>query len=578
MKKIILIITLLFSSFILFANKSIHAISNHSTILSITNDSYNESDWYRDGDYMYYSPIENDSQSFWDNGFNANGHHSFVIYGKYKDITILEIDLDGYGFKEIPLNLENKNVKRDYLSIYMDNLDKETYERSGWVNATTSYVGTTLTDYISPHKSIMVIPPKEHLTNFEAPRIRFFLPEQWEEIPSNPDITDINNLPGTKSNKIGTVNFKVEGFNLTVQINYEAKVYYLLYKYSSEQDMELFDTIESYYMNINNKPQIIISHGDQKYLHDILTAKENEKPAFVPHSVWDLKTNDIQTKDRYATNVYIKQNKKGVVVSYVYIDEFIIDKMISATVRWTSRQKNSFPASIFMGKYTEYETHEQTLVNDRYLEYRDLTSNWQTYIPIWNVIRGVYQIAKTYEMQEIQSVNLNNIQKDFNVTKNEIESYFRSANKDFTELNKNPRYQVWALALQSGVNYLDLKTEMFPQNDNPNDERNFKIINIDYITNGKLYVADGNDMDLFISIAPGLTNQNPVQTGRTIIDTIIFIGAVLLVVSILVKSKAFTSLRKFLTTSVIILIVGAGLYILWTLFDAGTIFSLILRL
>ena len=74
-------------------------------------------------------------------------------------------------------------------------------------------------------------------------------------------------------------------------------------------DMTLFDTIEALYLNLDgNTPQIYINNGSDRYLSDMIN---NQAKAFVPHTIWDLTTNDLSVVDSYNAHVLIKQNNEG---------------------------------------------------------------------------------------------------------------------------------------------------------------------------------------------------------------------------------------------------------------------------
>ena len=224
-------------------------------------------------------------------------------------------------------------------------------------------------------------------------------------------------------------------------------------------------------------------------MKEILTTPD-ETPAFVPHSIWNLKTNDINTVLKYTTYSYIKQNNKGVIISYVYTDAFIIDNILSTTLSWTSRTKYNFPNSLWAGQYSEWETRQETLTSDEYLNYHKKTSDWQDIIPIWNLARGLYKTFKTYHIPKINSVNIDTPQDDYNVTRKEVEGYFQSINADMN-FNVNDKYKLWAFALEEGFDYFGLNTEFYHNDTNPSDPRNFNIIEIRYETNGKMYVTEG---------------------------------------------------------------------------------------
>ena len=389
---------------------------------------------------------------------------------------------------------------------------------------------------------------KDYINDFYTPGKVIRKVNQFE-IPGE-NITNVNDLPITANNRLGTVLFEVDGLNVKIQISYNSRVYYINRSFDINTDMSIFTTIEAYFMNIDGNPQIIINNSDRPYLRDILEAPENQTPAFVPHTIWDLLTNELEIVSSYKTNVYIKQTAKGPIVSYVYIDEFIIDNMISAHLSWADRQKNGFPYSLIFGKYTDWEIHEDIFVNDEYLEYKNLTSNWENFIPGWNIIRGIYQLTKTYEMPRIDNVNWSNIQPEYNITKTEVETYFRNTNPDFETFNSNPRYKLWAFGLQGGKSYMGTQTEIYHNPDDLDDPMNFKIIQLVYITNGQLYEAVGNDMDLIIVLDPkidGIANENNTDWIKVIIIVAVLLGWIM----VLNGNQGFKKMQNFIRITLI---------------------------
>lgn len=383
---------------------------------------------------------------------------------------------------------------------------------------------------------------------YEAPTIALtdmILYAKWEErVATTPDL-----LPLTADNKLGTVSFRVIGNRVETDIYYNNMYYSLNHTFDISSDFEIFNTKEAYYINLDGTPQIFINHSDRLYLKDILEAKPGEKPAFVPHTIWDLNTNELTTRNQYTTNVFIKQNDKGLLISYVYIDEFIIDKINSAVISWTSRQKNNFVNSIFLGKYSEWETNIVEMTGDEEFKYRNLTSSWQDIIPYWNIISATYKLNKKYELPRINSVDFNQIQPEYNITQNEVESYFRSINSNFDKFNLNSRYKLWAFTLQEGKNYLGTQTEIYNNPNDLKDEKNFKILNLQYTTNGKLYETVGDDIEIKTVLDPtidGITNQK--ESKRPLI---IFIVISALYALVLLKTNAFKSSKKFIETSLV---------------------------
>lgn len=395
--------------------------------------------------------------------------------------------------------------------------------------------------------------------------------EEEGKFPDDIVFTEVEDLPKTPKGLIPRVYFKTEGYSLKIQIVISGRAFYLKYNFTDEQDMSLFDTVESYFLNID-EPQIIINHSDRPYLREILESPNNESPAFVPHSIWDLNTNEIETQLKYAANVYIKNNNHGVMISYVYIDEFIMDQIISTTLSWTSRVKKSV-LGINAG-YTDWAVQDAVFTNSDYLTYKNKSASWQNYVPGWNQVRNIYQHLKTYEMPRIASVNLDNPQKDYNVTRHELDRYFKEVNPDFDEISKDKRFKVWAFALEPEAlneismwtGYIYNRTTQFYDNPNdPKDPYNFQIININYITNGKVYETIGDDMNIYIKVDEGLLPTE--DEGRTILEKAMF-WAITAVIVIILNGSNFFKDKKGRSWMVMLKLglVGVSVFLLWTWF------------
>lgn len=388
------------------------------------------------------------------------------------------------------------------------------------------------------------------------------------------DNSKIENLPRTSRNQLGDVSLDISGNEVLVKISYNNELYYLDYKFKEDTDLSLFETIEAYYINLG-EPQIIINHSDKPYLKYILESPEDEKSAFVPHTVWDLNSNQMNTVEEYQTYVYLKQNPKGVMLAYLYIDEYIIDKLLTAEISWVSRQKNGFPASLVLGKYTEWKRHYETLASDDYLQYKNLTSDWQDVVPIWNILRGIYKLSKNYTMPQIDSVNFNNIQPEYNITKNEYEHYMNLVSDDFFELSQNERYKVWALSFQQGKSWFGTQTYIHEYDyDNPDNPNNFNVIKLTYQTNGQLYEAIGQDMEL------NHWQDDKIDHGAEENDytKYIFIGLAILLLISAFNSKSFKDPKAAINFIIGAGIVLAAIYLGYLLFIKGNILTVILRL
>ncbi len=374
-------------------------------------------------------------------------------------------------------------------------------------------------------------------------------------------------LPETFESLLGDVKFEVNENVVTINVVYGGARYVLNKTFAPSQDMEIFDTLEAYYMNIDSTPQIVISHDkERKYLADILKSPDGEAPAFVPHSYWDLNTNQIKTIETYATNVYLKRTDKGVHVAYVYIDEFIMDKILSVHLQYTYRLKNSAIVWPIYGKYTDWTQDDLFFTSDDHLEYLNMAKNWQRYVPYWNHVFNLYTMAKTYELPRIDNVNWNNIQPEYNITKLEVEKYYREMNPNFMHLKDNPRYKLWAFALGQGADVYGSKSQIYHNQDNPTDPLNFHIMSIKYETVGKLYETIGSDQTLLVTMPEDLDGIKEEENARDWLMIIIVIVIAIGYILVLSENGGFKSMKHFLKVSVVYFVLILALYLLWTKF------------
>lgn len=337
----------------------------------------------------------------------------------------------------------------------------------------------------------------------------------YEAVIENPsEFNTLADLPNTADNILGNVYFTVLGNQVILTIWYSNTPYTLKYNFSPQTDMTLFNTEEAYFIKRDGKPQIFINKSDRLYLRDILSANSNETPAFVPHVIWDLNTNTLSKVEKYNAYAYVKQNPQGVLVAYYYVDEFIMDNILSTTLTYTSRKVMQRWGGLITEK-TEWQTYVWSHTSDSEIEYRDLTASWQLLIPVYNLIFANIKTNTYYRMPAIQALNFNNLPAQYNVTKSEIETKYAEVNSSFNQLKNNPRYKVWAFALQEGANadvgiIGNVQTEFYHNPDNENDPKNLKIIEIVYMTDEKIYTTVGQDMNLHIIVEPdidGIANE-----------------------------------------------------------------------
>lgn len=377
----------------------------------------------------------------------------------------------------------------------------------------------------------------------------------------------IGDLPKTENKILGDVFFTVDGQDVTVAIWYNGTAQNLHYTMSSETDMKLFSSKEAYFINVNNKPQIFINNSDRLYLRDILLAENDAKPAFVPHTIWDLESNELTRVQKYNSHVYFKQNDKGVMMAYFYVDEFIMDNILSTTLSYWSR----LTKRALWGFWKEegpWERQEWSFTNEDTLEYRDLTSEWYDWITGWGLISLGIKSMKYYEMPRIAHVDLSNNNPDYNITRNELNDVFSNRYEDFNELTEDSDFKLWAFALEEGKDYSiiygsDVRTEIYNNKENLNDYKNLKIMELVYETNGKIYTTVGNDMNLIIEVHPDIDGVEKDKEKTPWWALPLFIGGAIVLFGTISKNGGFKSFSKLAKSLITIAIFAAAIYLLY---------------
>lgn len=364
------------------------------------------------------------------------------------------------------------------------------------------------------------------------------------EIPAD-DLTTVDNLPKTSSSDnnfidgFGRVNFTVEGMDILVRIVYYGE-HKLKYTMAPGTDMSLFNTIEALYLNLDGEtPQIYINNGSDRYLSDMIN---NQSKAFVPHTIWDLKSNDLSVVNSYNAHVLIKQNNEGLLMAYYYTDALVMDNILAASLEYTTRIKTSI-----FGVYHEYSEWRRTLweyTSSEYIEYKDLTLDWKDMIPSWSIYALGLKMTNQLSLPRIDVVDFSNLQPGYNISLSEVNNYFRQRTENFEDIIVNSNYKLFAFSLGVGVSIdaglgITAQTEFYNNTENTNDVNNFKIMRLVYITDGKLYTTVGDDMNLDITVDPPLNETTPPEKHPLLMiwdwivtNWLIVLGIVLFVVGL----------------------------------------------
>lgn len=388
------------------------------------------------------------------------------------------------------------------------------------------------------------------------------------DIPDD-EYTTVDKLPLTEENPniynmFGGVKFYKDGNRVVVIITYYVD-YKIRFNLDANTDFSIFtEAIEAYYLNVNGKPQIIINNTDKPILKDLLLSEVNyDVPEFLVHTIWDLKTNTLETVDKYDAYVYLKQNNTGAVVAYFYTDDIVIDNIMKVRLKFSTRDRYKFPFNLSKGDYSDWETEEVEYEANDFFRYKNKTSDWQDWIPVWNRIRWITKLAKTYEMPGVEKVNFDNQQSYYNVTINELNSYYAKKNSDFNRIKDNSRYNVHAFALYENKDNM-VQEKQFYNTENPDDPNNFQIIEMLFKTNGELHVLHASDWDIKLSpggpgvVIPDDPNAKPAPSKLPFI--ILIIVSVLFVFAV-IKGKDKITGKKVMSVAFAFLLIGVIIFI-----------------
>jgi hypothetical protein len=166
-----------------------------------------------------------------------------------------------------------------------------------------------------------------------------YIPETTPD-PENPNNTDqLDALPLTDGSifdgdfDMGSVTYEVEGYNVEFQVFYKG-IYYLNYSFDNETDMSIFNnSYESFYYSFEGGKYIVINHGDES----MFTTRNWRTQTFIPYTIWNLDTNEFVTYEKTDVYLYMTVGDANHIVGYFYMDEFVIDRLISVSTVFNFR-------------------------------------------------------------------------------------------------------------------------------------------------------------------------------------------------------------------------------------------------
>jgi len=349
-------------------------------------------------------------------------------------------------------------------------------------------------------------------------KLRYLSIDSISDIPVE-NLTTVSGLPETTGNvlgkegSMGTVHFKVEGTNVLAIISYNNQVYYVKYSFAANTDMSIFsNTYENYYYTSLNEKFIMVNQGDTS----IFTVENILEQPFIPFTIWNLNTNELKTVKKYNVYMYSKKEEANNIYAYFYVDNYIIDNLVSVTVSMRYKYVYLFNEGDWQYYYKTLDADETNYGGGTGWQLEMLTG---TMFSAFSGLMG--GLTAKYRIAFFGSVLLRNVEnKNFNFGQiSEIEDITPSVEL-IQELNmayssKYPNFN--GLNTDLGVFKLHLGqfNKIFSTGIRIDETFNYignqegiNVIEFTYITNTTVYTVKGEDINLVFVPGEG-TNETP---------------------------------------------------------------------
>lgn len=376
------------------------------------------------------------------------------------------------------------------------------------------------------HEMIDTIAFYDEYPTFKVLNKGYFVTANVEEF-NPPDVEDLNTVselpndtdgtPGMTFNGMGSVYFStVSGNDLIVKITYQENEWYVPFSFAPGTDMTIFDNEHlSYYYAIGGEKYILINHGNTS----MFNSQNVRTQTWVDHSIWNLKTNEIVTYDRFNVYMYSKLEDAQNLYAYFYVDEFIIDRLMTVSLAWRWRYQNLIG---FFGEYGEWQTSTKAL-EAGVAELPEDQAHWMfdwAYIGGWDdawkpfvfgpLFTGTMTItansaglAQTGPISQIQKLSA----PSQSLT-NELTDAYKEAYPGFSAVDVADA-SLYRLYLgqynAAGTVGIDID-RTFSQVGN---QQGINIIQFTYVTEGELYTIEGEDIDVQFIPGPGTDGESP---------------------------------------------------------------------
>lgn len=314
------------------------------------------------------------------------------------------------------------------------------------------------------------------------------------------------------STQVGRVTHTVDGRDVNFKILYQGVMYNLDYTFSATTDMSIFErTYEIYYFTYDQVKYMLFNHGEES----MFTRASGD--TFIPYTLWNMETNEIATFERYNVYTYLRKEAGMTAVAYFYVDQFVIDNILSATVSMEYRYVN------ILGVKLDWQPYMKILENDIHTDpsvsWKMIAASISTAATTLGAMSGVgwplfllgtavsgYLQYKTYEeLTDSGIIYLGGTNEIKPVLPNasllgEINTAYAKMYDDFSPVVANQEYKIFKLSLGSFNKFFMDKIEV--KNDS------FNIASFTYVTNDNFYVEVASE-DYNVIVNPGDLVETP---------------------------------------------------------------------
>lgn len=411
--------------------------------------------------------------------------------------------------------------------------------------------------------------------NPEEPSYVDSLPLTNGSIFSNPNLMD-------------DVDVLVNGNTVTFTINHDGTFYSFTHTFSVDTDMTIFNNNYEikYYSHELNK-YILFNHGSESmfYMNDFENALTPDKypSTFIPYTIWNLNTNETSATKTFDLYVYAKEEDSNNVFAYFYVDEFVIDRLISVTATIEYRYKS------LIGTVGDWKTVSKILedsnMNPGNVDWKFTAATISTTatvigsmipgigLPLLIIGTPISLYFQYLSYQELIDGNMlwtgaiNEIEPVIPSTQlqQEVNSAYQTNYPGFIGIDTTGTFKLWKL-------HIGTFNKPFQSNIEFKDENGLNIIQFKYQTDGQLYTVAREDFNLHFN--PGELSEeepNPIfdfnMFGKYT-NVVLIVGVIVILLLVLpTVEKGYKSASRVLTNPKLMIIIA--LIVIGVLFYLG---------